>query len=60
MTPLVWDALSPSAQGAFLRLYVLCTSKFTGTVTLELSDGGIRELRQAQTFRGPDLAKLSE
>lgn len=54
MTP---PSLTQTAAKALADIQALLTSRFTGTIILEVHEGGVRELRWTVSVRGDDLGK---
>ena len=53
-----WDSLSPTARAAVEDIIeILADKTFTGRITLEIGQGGVREMTHTVILRGPDLTQ---
>jgi hypothetical protein len=51
-----WQSLSPSAKLAIVALASRCAQRFTGTISLELHEGGVRQLTESRRHDPTSLA----
>lgn len=57
---LPWKDLTDSAHGAVADLVVILAKRFTGTITLECTQGGVRLFNDARDRRSADIGAIAE
>jgi len=55
--PIPWQDLTPTAKAALLKLAQQCADRFTGTVEIELVQGGVAEYRETVRRNAKQLAR---
>jgi argininosuccinate synthase len=55
----LWANLTPSAKTTILALANHCANRFTGTITIELYQGGVRQISETRRHNPENLQPTS-